>query len=170
MDRQQPFFHVSSVKEHSGNDPDRFTSWRIDKPAPTLIDNAKVWEAEDILDYRLENNRHEFLVHWKGYERGDDFWEPSANLKHSLALIQEYWNASHPTEPTPEITSHYVKTVWEPLEVSTTPCEASIAPDHFWELYDHQEYDSSNSDVDYLPIYNIGLLWHQDEYEESERN
>ena len=44
----------------------------MDKPAPILIDNAEEWKAEDILDYRLQNNRPEFLVHWKGYERADD--------------------------------------------------------------------------------------------------
>ena len=53
MDRQKPFFHVSSLKEYRENDSDRFASRRIDKPALILIDNAEEWEAEDILDYRL---------------------------------------------------------------------------------------------------------------------
>ena len=30
MDRQKPFFHVSSVKQHRENDPDRFASRRMD--------------------------------------------------------------------------------------------------------------------------------------------
>ena len=63
MDRQKLFFHVSSLKEYRENDPDRFASRRMDKPAPILIDNAEEWEAEDIRDSRLQNNRHEFLVH-----------------------------------------------------------------------------------------------------------
>ena len=67
MDRQNPYFHVSSLKEYRENDPDRFSSKRMDKPAPILINNAVEWEAENILDYRLQNNRHEFLVDWKGY-------------------------------------------------------------------------------------------------------
>ena len=90
--------------------------------------------------------------------------------KHSLELIQEYWNTNQPTELTPKITSHYVKAVWEPMEVSTTPCEASAAPDDFWEPYDDEEYDSSSSEVDYFPIYNDGLLWHQEDDEESKEN
>jgi len=65
MDRQKPYFHASSLKEYRENDPDRFASRKLDNPAPILIDNAEEWEAEDILDYRLQNNRHEFLVHWK---------------------------------------------------------------------------------------------------------
>ena len=132
MDRQKPFFHVSSLKEYRENDPDRFASKRMDKPAPILSDNAEEWEAEDILEYGLQNNCHQFLVHWKGYERADDSWEPIENLEHSLELIQEYWNANHPTEPTPKMTFHHVKAVWEPMEVSTTPCEASAAPNDYY--------------------------------------
>ena len=125
---------------------------------------------KDILDYRLQNNRHEFLVNWKGYERADDSWEPIEDLEHSLELIQEYWNANHPTEPTPKITSHDVKAIWEPMEVSTTHCKASAAPHDFWELYYDEEYKSSSSEVDYFPIYNDDLPWHQDNDEESEEN
>jgi len=62
----------------------------MDKLAPILIDNAEAWEAEQILDYHCQNNRDEFLFHWKGYERADDSWEPIKNLNHSLELIQEY--------------------------------------------------------------------------------
>ena len=142
----------------------------MNKPAPIPIYNAEEREAEDILDYRLQNNCHEFLVHWKGYERADNSWEPIENLEHSLELIQEDWNTNHPIEPTPKITFHHVKAVWEPMEVSTTPCEASAAPNHFWEPYDDEEYDSSSSEVDYFPTQNNDLLWHQEDGEESTEN
>ena len=56
------------------------------------------------------------------------------------------------------------------MEVATTPWEASAAPDDFWKPYDDEEYDSSSSEVDYFPIYNDGLLWHQEDIEESEEN
>ena len=56
------------------------------------------------------------------------------------------------------------------MEVSTTPCEASAAPDDFWEPYDDEEYGSSSCKVDYFPIYNDDLLWHQEDGEESEDN
>ena len=88
MDRQKPFFPVSSLKEYLENIPDRFASRRMDKPAPILIDNAEELEAVEILDYRLQKNHHEFLVHWKGYEGADDSWEPIENHEHSLELIQ----------------------------------------------------------------------------------
>jgi len=68
MARQKPYFHVFSLKEYRENNPDRFKCCRRDKPAPILMDNAEEWEAEQIVDYRRQNNRHEFLVYWKGYE------------------------------------------------------------------------------------------------------
>jgi len=46
----KPYFYVSSLKEYRENDPDRFKSRRMDKPAPILIDNAEEWEAGQILD------------------------------------------------------------------------------------------------------------------------
>jgi len=89
MARQKPYFHVSCLKEYRENDRDRLKSRRMDKPAPILIDNAEEWEAEQILNYRRQNNRHQFMVLWKGYERTDDSWEPIDDLDHSLELIQE---------------------------------------------------------------------------------
>jgi hypothetical protein len=162
MARQKPYFYISSLKAYNENDPDRFASRRMDKPAPILIDNAEEWEAEQILDYRHQNNKDEFLVHWQGYERTDDSWEPIENLDHALELIQEYWDENHPNEPTPKITSHYIKTSWEPMEVSSTPCTATAIPDDFWEPYDDEEYDSSSSEQDYFPTSDDELLWHRD--------
>jgi len=167
MARQKPYFHVSSLKEYRENDPDRFKSRRMDKPAPIVIDNAEEWEAAQILNYRRQNNRHEFLVHWKGYERADDSWEPIENLDHSLELIQEYWDANHPTEPTPQITSHYIKASWEPMEVSSTHCTANDCPDDFWQPYNDEEYDSSSSEQDYFPTDDDSLLWHTDKSAED---
>ena len=40
-DRQKPYFHVSSLKEYRENEPDRFASRRMDKPAPILINNGE---------------------------------------------------------------------------------------------------------------------------------
>ena len=70
--RQKPYFHVCSLKEYRENEPEKFKFRRMHKPAPILIDNAEEWEAERILDYRRQNNWHEYLVPWKGYEQADD--------------------------------------------------------------------------------------------------
>jgi len=41
MAHQTPYLHVSSLKEYRENNPDRFKSRRMDKPACILIDNAE---------------------------------------------------------------------------------------------------------------------------------
>jgi len=38
---QKPYFHIFSLKEYRENDPEKFKSRRMDKPAPILIDNAE---------------------------------------------------------------------------------------------------------------------------------
>ena len=134
----------------------------MDKTGSIIIDNAEEWEAEQILDYRCQNNRDKILAHWQGYERTDDTWEPIENVDHTLELIHLYWDENHPIEPTPKITFHYIKTSWEPMEVSSTPCTASAIPDDFCEPYDDEEYDSSSSGQDYFPTSDDELLWHRD--------
>ena len=136
----------------------------MDKPAPILIDNAEEWEAEQILDYRRQNNRHEFLVHWKGYERADDSWEPIENLDHSLELIQEYWDANHPAEPTPQITSHYIKASWEPMEVSSAPCTANDCPPP---MTIRKMILAGSFEQDYCPTDDGSLLWDTNESAED---
>jgi len=43
------------------------------------------------------------------YERADDSREPIENFDHSLELIQEYWDANHPAQTMPVISSHISK-------------------------------------------------------------
>ena len=59
----------------------------MDKPAPILIDNAVKCEVVDILDYHFQNNYHEFIFYWKGYEQAYDSWKLIENLEHSLEII-----------------------------------------------------------------------------------
>jgi len=105
-----------------------------------------------------QNNSKELLVHWKGYERTDDSWEPIKNLEHALELIQSYWHKNHLNQPTPKITSHYIKTSRKPMVVSSTPCTTTTIPDDLLEPYDDEEYDSSSSEPDYFPTSDHELL------------
>ena len=167
MAYQKPYFHVSYLTEYGENDRDRFKSHRMDKPAPILIDNVEEWEAEQILAYRRQNNRHDFLVHWKAYERADDSGELIENLDHSRELIQEYLDANHQGEPMPQFTSHYIKASWEPMEVSSTLGTANDCPDDLWESYADEKYDSGSSEQDNFPMDDDSLLWHTDDTAED---
>jgi len=132
MARHKPYFHVSSLKEYSENDPNRFKSGKIGKPAPLLMNNPEEWEADHKLDYRRQYNRHEFLLYSKAFEQADGSWKPITNLDHSLDLIQEDSDANHVAEPTPKLTSHYIKTSWNPWKFPPHPVPEAIAQTTCW--------------------------------------
>ena len=84
-----------------------------------IIGNEPEWEAEKILDHRKQQNRHEFLVHWKGFPPDDDSWEPIENLEGSQELIAKYWQENCETgTDAPTMSSHYIAHTWEVMEVS----------------------------------------------------
>jgi len=62
-----------------------------------------------------------------------------------------------------QITSHYIKASWEPMEVSSTPCTPNDCTYDFCEPYVDKVYDSSSSEQDYFPTNDDSLLWHTDE-------
>lgn len=54
--------------------------------------------VETILDRRLSNGSHEYLVKWQGYPKSDSTWEPLDNLMNVLELVQEFneqWDEIH---------------------------------------------------------------------------
>src|SRR5688572_7474493 len=86
---------------YNETDPSLFTSRKLNRPTPLIIDNAEEWEVETILNYCLQNNKHEFLIHWKGYDRSDNSWKPIESLDNAQEIIQEYWIQNHPDELMP---------------------------------------------------------------------
>jgi len=107
------------------------------------------------------------MVYVKGYERADYSWEPFENLYHSLELIQEFRDANHPAGPTHQITYHYIRASWEPMEVSYTPRTANNCPDDFSKPFNDEQYDSCSSEHHYFPTDDASLLWQTDESAEN---
>jgi hypothetical protein len=52
--------------------------------------NSPSFEVDAILDHRLTDSGYEYLVHWKGYSKEEDSWEPAANFDDE-ATITSYW-------------------------------------------------------------------------------
>jgi hypothetical protein len=50
----------------------------------------EVYEVERILGKRLEDSGLEYQVHWKGYDKAYDTWEPENSLGDSKAAVAEY--------------------------------------------------------------------------------
>ena len=53
-------------------------------------DEQEVYEVERILGKRLEENGLEYQVHWKGYTKEYDTWEPANSLGDSQAAVAAY--------------------------------------------------------------------------------
>lgn len=82
-------FHVSLLKPYM---PGR----NVHPPLPELTDDGHVeFEVDRILQHedrrRGGKTRREYFVHWRGYDRSHDTWEPEANLKNCPEKIEEYW-------------------------------------------------------------------------------
>lgn len=136
------------MKLYHENDDAQFPARRFTRPEPMIINSEPEWEVKTILDHRRQQNRHEFLIHWKGFPPDDDSWEPIENLDGSQELIAEYWQANgEPDTDPPTISSHYVRHDWEAMEVSVKdrPDDASDHSD-FWAPYSDSEYDSFNEE------------------------
>jgi hypothetical protein len=61
------------------------------------------YEVECIRDSRTRRGKLEYLVHWKGYSREEDTWEPAKDLKGGnnellLELIDKF-HKEHPSAP-----------------------------------------------------------------------
>ena len=49
-----------------------------------------VYDVENILDHRGEEDEIEYLVRWRGYGSKDDSWEPEGNFA-SQDILEKYW-------------------------------------------------------------------------------
>ena len=79
--RIHPVFHISLLE------PAPLTA----KPGPIEIDEETqqpYYEAEEIIGFKLINDKPHYLIHWKGYQHSEDTWEPEGNLTPEFA--QEY--------------------------------------------------------------------------------
>jgi hypothetical protein len=65
------------------------------RPKPVIEGNAPEWEVEYIKDSRLQRNKLEYLVKWKGYPQEECTWEPADNLTHAKKLVSDF-HSKHP--------------------------------------------------------------------------
>jgi transposase InsO family protein len=160
--RQKPWFHVSVLKQYHENDDTKFPTRRFTRPEPMIIDNEPEWEVESILDHRTQQNRHEFLIHWKDFPTDDDSWEPIENLEGAQELIAEYWETNGEAGmPIPTISTHYVRQSWGPMEVSIRERQSQEDVSDFWDPYDDAEYESYDEDMGF----NADELYGEDYFE-----
>ena len=77
--------------------------WFIHEPIPTQLlvparpvgSGAAVYEVDEILDRRRRRGEYQYQVKWKGYDEGDNTWEPHRHLENygCSQLLQQFNNA-----------------------------------------------------------------------------
>ena len=97
MECMHDTFHASYLTPHKGS---KFPSQKRKPPPPLeIIGDELEYEVERILNSRKTRARQmEYKIHWKGYRKDDESWEPKRNLSHCKELIAEF-HKKHPMAP-----------------------------------------------------------------------
>ena len=95
-------FHFSMLKPSIPNSIPNHTQ----PPPPITIDDELEYEISEILDSKLDNQRHVckllYLVKWSGYEGTDEetSWLPANELGHASKIVFEF-HTRYPAKPSP---------------------------------------------------------------------
>ena len=71
-------------------------------PPPVIVEGQQEDEVEFIRDSKYIRKKLHYLVHWKGYLREEDTWEPIKNLENAPLAIEEF-HRDHPDRPSDPI-------------------------------------------------------------------
>ena len=110
--RIHPVFHVDLLRAHPRDKiPGRIPA----EPPPLEIDGEEEFEVETILDSAIKDGKLKYLVRWKGYDDGNNTWEPATNLGNAQRLVSQF-HKKHPQAPK-RIASDIFNTLpWKPYQ------------------------------------------------------
>jgi hypothetical protein len=81
--------------------PPKFPSQQKPLPPPPIqVAGDLCYEVDFIHDSRLRQGKVQYLVHWKGYPREEETWEPVSNIMDAKDAIKDFHRA-HPNAPHP---------------------------------------------------------------------
>ena len=101
-------FHIDCLSPYKGNE---VNGLKPPPPEPVTVNG-------DIRDSKLFGCTLKYLMRWKGYEEGEDTWEPERNLKHAPAKLTEF-HAQNPGAPQSINALLYASLPWQPLFQNT---------------------------------------------------
>lgn len=70
-------------------------------PLPEIIDGEVEYNVEKILDSKVERGVLKYLVHWEGYPRSEETWEPASQLTHAQEAVKDF-HKQYPSAPRPK--------------------------------------------------------------------
>ena len=92
--RSHPVIHATLLSPYHENDIHRTN---YPSPPPDLIEGEQEYKVEAIIAHKRQGRGHIYLIKWKGYPTGDNFWEPKQNLTHATAILTKYKGRHHIT-------------------------------------------------------------------------
>jgi hypothetical protein len=90
-----PVFHVSLLEPYREGHPEQTQA----PPPATTVEGQEEYEPERILDSRLINGHHEFLIKWAGFTDDHNEWKTYDDVKH-LKVVRAFAR-KHPEKPLP---------------------------------------------------------------------
>ena len=92
-------------------------------PPPTLVHGVEEFDVDSILNSRFRYNRIEYLVKWKGFDIGENSWEPHYNL-HCPNLVKAF-HRTNPAAPQRISATSFSSIPFRPRPIPTTPAVRS---------------------------------------------
>ena len=87
-----PVFNESYLTPYRSS---QFSQQHKPPPPPSIeIEGEPEYEVEEIRDSRHHRGQLQYLVHWKGYPREEDTWEPTENVKNTQDLIDKFHHSN----------------------------------------------------------------------------
>ena len=74
------------------------------------IEGEPEYVVEEVRDSRRRHGKLQYLVHWKGYPREEDTWEPEENVVHAKKKVEEF---HHRNLLRPSLTNN-IRTITKP--------------------------------------------------------
>jgi hypothetical protein len=89
-------FHVSLLREHRQRKGERTPS-----PQPIRLkadESKREFVVGEIVDSRVQGNKLQYRVRWKGYQEDEDTWEPALGLKKAQKAVSKF-HKEYPNKP-----------------------------------------------------------------------
>jgi hypothetical protein len=150
----RPQFNEQYLHPHK---PSQYRNQQKPPPPPPIeAEEGTEYEVEAIRDSRRRRGKLQYLVHWEGYPREEDTWEPVENVKKAQELIDEFHH-QNPRRPSP--TNNIRSIVRAEYYDSPKPMKSQeISQKNYPRIYDEETETQGENYVQPNPIPNIDVI------------
>ena len=110
--RVHPVFHIDRLSPWKGNE---VNGKLPPPPEPVEVEGEEEYEVEEVLDSKVVGKGLRYLVKWKGYDEGENSWQPAGNLTNAQAKVKAF-HKKNPSAPRPVGKFAFASYMWHPIE------------------------------------------------------